>query len=68
MTIFEIAIIYCNELLIFVAVPVQLVKRGVFPTQGLVKVQINGTWQYVCSDGFDDMDAAVICSMLGYSR
>ncbi|XP_041372995.1 deleted in malignant brain tumors 1 protein-like [Gigantopelta aegis] len=46
---------------------VQLVNGGI-PTQGRVEIKFNGAWGTICSDSFDEKDAAVICAMLGFSR
>ena len=47
---------------------IRLVDGGGIPTHGRVEIQINGTWGTICDDGFDQRDAAVICSMMGFSR
>ena len=52
----------------FILVAVRLVNEGESPVKGRVEVQISGTWGTICDKGFDDRDAAVMCSMLGFSR
>ena len=53
---------------IFILVDLRLVNGGSHPRQGRVEIKINGIWGTICDDGFDDRDAAVICSMLGFNR
>ena len=36
--------------------------------EGIVQVCLQGSWFFVCDDGFDDDDAKVICSTLGFQR
>ena len=36
--------------------------------RGRVEVKLHGTWRNACFDSFNDKEAAVVCSMLGFSR
>jgi len=48
-------------------ITVRLVQ-GPSPHQGRLEVHYNGTWETVCSGGFDNADASVVCQMLKYGR
>ena len=38
---------------------------GFGPWEGRLEVDTSGIWQPVCRTGFDDLDAQVVCRMLG---
>ena len=47
---------------------VRLVGGGSDSTVGRVEVCMNKTWGRVCGDFWDETDAGVVCSQLGYLR
>ncbi|XP_038073143.1 deleted in malignant brain tumors 1 protein-like [Patiria miniata] len=45
--------------------PIRIVD-GLSDTAGRVEVLFNGKWGSICSDGWDNADASVVCRQLGY--
>ena len=37
-------------------------------SRGIVEVCMNGNYSRVCDDGWDNRDASVVCSQMGFSR
>ncbi|XP_052763243.1 scavenger receptor cysteine-rich type 1 protein M160-like [Mya arenaria] len=46
--------------------PIRL-ANGTGPHSGRVELKYRGQWGTICDDNFDDMEAKVICNMLGFS-
>ena len=42
--------------------------QGGTQIQGRVEVCVNRTWGTICSDFWDNADASVVCTQLGYSQ
>lgn len=49
----------------FIDPPVQL-TGGRSETEGRVEVYVGNQWGTVCDEGWDDIDAQVVCRILGF--
>ena len=47
---------------------IRLVNAEDVRTDGRVEICINEAWGTVCRDGWDTVDAQVVCRQLGFSR
>ena len=47
---------------------IRLISGSSFPNRGRIEVCMNNTWGTVCTDYWDNLDAAVACHQLGYPR
>ena len=41
--------------------------NGSTPDEGRVAVCVNGEWSAICSSGWDEREAEVVCRQLGYN-
>ena len=39
---------------------------GLTKFEGVVKISLNGTWQHICFDGWNESVGRVVCRQLGY--
>ena len=41
---------------------------GANEQEGIIEIMYQGVWGTICADGWDDIDATVVCRELGYSH
>ena len=59
----------CDVFLCYLAGNISVEVRlsgGSRPSEGRLEVSYGGQWGTVCDDEFDENEATVVCSMLGY--
>ena len=54
-----------NQFNEFAVADIRLVGGGL-PREGRLEIEVAGIWGTVCDDSFNDADASVACSMLGF--
>lgn len=56
---------WINVNVLFHLLGVRLVGNE-YPDRGTIEILYNGRWGTICDDYFENVDADVICRMLGY--
>ena len=57
--------LYVHFLYGYVLIDIRLENHGNSNSSGRVEIYYNGEWGTVCSDGFDENDAVVVCRQAG---